>query len=145
MKRSVYQKNQSFPFLFPSDDGDTVPESIKEAVELFSSRVRTDVATKQLWEVRKEFMRQERGWLTVDEMIGELSLDCSQATPLEKIESIYSSSLEHLNSFVAVSLKFLLANIVFFADGEGEFDGDQLSTFATRKSRSRQFPALLCC
>jgi hypothetical protein len=126
VKRSVYQKNQSFPFLFPSDDGDTVPESIKEAVELFSSRVRTDVATKQLWEVRKEFMRQERGWLTVDEMIGELSLDCSQATPLEKIESIYSSSLEHLNSFVAVSLKFLLANIVFFADGEGEFDGDQL-------------------
>lgn len=126
VKRSVYQKNQSFPFLFPSDDGDTVPESIKEAVELFSSRVRTDVATKQLWDVRKEFMRQERGWLTVDEMIGELTLDPSKASPLEKIERIYASSLEHLNSFVAVALKFLLANIVFFADGEGDFDGDQL-------------------
>ncbi|KAG5368868.1 Factor arrest protein 11 [Yarrowia sp. C11] len=127
VKRSVYQKNQSFPFLFPSDNGDTVPESIKEAVELFSSRVRTDVATKQLWDVRKEFMRQERGWLTVDEMIGELSLDSeTPTTPLEKIESIYAASLEHLNSFVAVSSKFLLANIVFFADGEGEFDGDQM-------------------
>lgn len=130
VKRSVYQKNQSFPFLFPSDDGDTVPESIKEAVDLFSSRVRTDVATKQLWDVRKEFMRQERGWLTVDEMIGELNLDDSASktvfSPLEKIERIYSTSLEHLNSFVAVALKFLLANIVFFADGEGDFDGDQL-------------------
>ncbi|KAG5360652.1 Factor arrest protein 11 [Yarrowia sp. B02] len=128
VKRSVYQKNQSFPFLFPSDDGDTVPESIKEAVELFSSRVRTDVATKQLWEVRKDFMRQERGWLSVDEMISCLDLNekPKEDDPLKKVEAIYSASLEHLNSFVAVALKFLLANIVFFADGEGDFDGDQL-------------------
>lgn len=122
VKRSVYQKNQSFPFLFPSSDGDTVPESIREAVELFSSRVRTDVATKQLWNVRKDFMRQERGW---DVDVSALTLD-DPLPVLAKVEQLYSSSLEHLNSFVAVSLKFLLANIVFFADGEGEFDGDQL-------------------
>ncbi|RMY60307.1 hypothetical protein D0863_11633 [Hortaea werneckii] len=85
-KKQNYQTNQMFPFLYPPLDeksgelggkgstqlqdalvgrkweGGDVPTSILEAAELFSKRMRATRAMKQLWEVRVDYMKFERGW-----------------------------------------------------------------------------------
>ena len=85
-KKQNYQTNQNFPFLYPPLDdtsntvggkgsaelqdklvgkrweGSDVPASIQEAGQLFASRMRMSRSTRQLWEVREEFIKYERGW-----------------------------------------------------------------------------------
>ena len=85
-KKQNYQTNQMFPFLYPPLDatsndlggkgttelqdvlvgkkweGGVVPTSILEAADLFAKRMRATRAMKQLWRVRVDFMKQERGW-----------------------------------------------------------------------------------
>ena len=43
------------------DDSD-VPASILEAGSLFASRMRMSRSLRQLWDVREEFIKAERGW-----------------------------------------------------------------------------------
>jgi len=90
-KKQNYQTNQNFPFLYPpldsttNDvggkgsaelkdkfvgkrwDGSDVPFSILEAGELFASRSRMSRSLRQLWEVREDFLKYERGWRNSDE------------------------------------------------------------------------------
>ncbi|KAI6947306.1 hypothetical protein KC321_g19107, partial [Hortaea werneckii] len=97
-KKQNYQTNQMFPFLYPPLDeksgelggkgstqlqdalvgrkweGGDVPTSILEAAELFSKRMRATRAMKQLWEVRVDYMKFERGWKG-----GQPDDDCGQA------------------------------------------------------------------
>ncbi|KAK1594869.1 uncharacterized protein LY79DRAFT_512176 [Colletotrichum navitas] len=85
-KKQNYQTNQNFPFMYPPLDatsnsaggkggaglqellvgrrweGSDIPASILEAGELFSKRVRTTRATRQLWRERESFLKFERGW-----------------------------------------------------------------------------------
>ncbi|MCJ1312057.1 Factor arrest protein 11 [Agyrium rufum] len=85
-KKQNYQTNQNFPFLYPplgdstntlggkgstqqQDllvgrrwEGSDIPASILEAGELFASRMRMSRAVRQLWEVREQYVRFERGW-----------------------------------------------------------------------------------
>lgn len=85
-KKQNYQTNQLFPFLYPPLDatsnelggkgttelqdllvgrrweGGDIPASILEAGELFAKRMRATRAMRQLWQVRVEFMKTERGW-----------------------------------------------------------------------------------
>ncbi|KAL8728557.1 MAG: hypothetical protein Q9166_005290 [cf. Caloplaca sp. 2 TL-2023] len=85
-KKQNYQTNQNFPFLYPPLDetsnivggkGDTglqdqlagkrwegsdVPASILEAGQLFASRMRMSRSIRQLWDVREQYIRHERGW-----------------------------------------------------------------------------------
>ncbi|KAL8767709.1 MAG: hypothetical protein Q9209_005889 [Squamulea sp. 1 TL-2023] len=85
-KKQNYQTNQNFPFLYPTLDetsnvvggqGDTrlydrlvgkrwegsdVPASILEAGQLFASRMRMSRSIRQLWDVREQYIRHERGW-----------------------------------------------------------------------------------
>ena len=85
-KKQNYQTNQNLPFLYPPLDntshaiggrgsaelqsklvgqrweGSDVPASIQEAGQLFASRMRMSRPLRQLWDVREEFMKQERGW-----------------------------------------------------------------------------------
>ena len=85
-KKQNYQTNQNFPFLYPPLDetsntiggkgnlgiqdnhigkkweGNDIPASILEAGQLFASRMRMSRSLRQLWEVREEFMKFERGW-----------------------------------------------------------------------------------
>lgn len=85
-KKQNYQTNQNFPFLYPPLDstsndlggkggaglqdklvgkkwkGSDIPASILEAAQLFASRMRMSRALRQLWEVREEFIKFERGW-----------------------------------------------------------------------------------
>jgi hypothetical protein len=95
-KKQNYQTNNNFPFFYPpsssseevdkkfagkcwwkDDDnsftngvegGGGVPTSIKEAADLFSGRVRSTLAMKQLWDEREAFLKFQRGW-DVDEEI----------------------------------------------------------------------------
>ena len=85
-KKQNYQTNQNFPFLYPPpsdskdvvestgdgsqfrrvqdrrwDDSD-VPASILEAGSLFASRMRMSRSLRQLWDVREEYIKAERGW-----------------------------------------------------------------------------------
>ena len=90
-KKQNYQTNQNLPFLYPPLDntsnaiggrdsaelqsklvgkrweGSDVPASIQEAGQLFASRMRMSRPLRQLWDVREEFMKQERGWDEEDE------------------------------------------------------------------------------
>lgn len=85
-KKQNYQTNQNFPFLYPPLDdtsniiggkgdvglqdrlvgkrweGSDIPASILEAGQLFASRMRMSRSLRQLWEVREQFMKFERGW-----------------------------------------------------------------------------------
>ncbi|KAL8661566.1 MAG: hypothetical protein Q9168_008372 [Polycauliona sp. 1 TL-2023] len=85
-KKQNYQTNQNFPFLYPPLDptsnvvggkgntglqdslvanrweGSDVPASILEAGQLFASRMRMSRSIRQLWEVREQYIRHERGW-----------------------------------------------------------------------------------
>ena len=85
-KKQNYQTNQNFPFLYPPLDsssnevggkgnaelqdrlvgkqweGSDVPASILEAAQLFHSRMRMSRPLRQLWDVREEFIKYERGW-----------------------------------------------------------------------------------
>ncbi|KAL8798540.1 MAG: hypothetical protein Q9200_007752, partial [Gallowayella weberi] len=85
-KKQNYQTNQNFPFLYPPLDqtsntiggkgnaelqdqlvgkhweGSDVPASILEAGELFASRMRMSRSIRQLWDVREQYIRHERGW-----------------------------------------------------------------------------------
>lgn len=88
-KKQNYQTNQSFPLLYPADDGgaeldrkfggwwkDTrdacgVPTSIREAGELFQGRIRTTLGMRQLWKEREAFLKFNRGW-EVGEMEGSV-------------------------------------------------------------------------
>ncbi|KAH3686342.1 hypothetical protein WICPIJ_002704 [Wickerhamomyces pijperi] len=60
-KRS-FQTNTNYPFIFPVENNcsDEVPVSIKEATELFNSRVVEKLSLKQLWNEGDLFVRQER-------------------------------------------------------------------------------------
>ena len=85
-KKQNYQTNQNFPFLYPPLDGTSntvggkgnaelqdqlvgkrwegsdIPASILEAGQLFASRMRMSRSIRQLWDVREEFIKYERGW-----------------------------------------------------------------------------------
>ena len=85
-KKQNYQTNQNFPFLYPPLDdtsnivggkgnavlqdklvgkkweGCDIPASILEAGQLFASRMRMSRSLHQLWDVREEYMKFERGW-----------------------------------------------------------------------------------
>jgi hypothetical protein len=98
-KKQNYQTNQLFPFLYPPLDessnnlggkgttdlqdilvgrkweGSDIPTSILEAAELFAKRMRATRAMKQLWEVRVQFMKYERGWTNPDEDVDTLDLN----------------------------------------------------------------------
>jgi len=108
-KKQNYQTNQNFPFMYPPLDatsnsaggkggaglqdflvgrrweGSDVPASILEAGELFSKRVRTTRATRQLWDEREKFLKFERGWDGADDDIVD-ELDLSSLTLEEKEE-----------------------------------------------------------
>lgn len=47
--------------------GCDIPTSILEAAELFANRMRASRAMKQLWQVRVQFMKYERGWTGPEE------------------------------------------------------------------------------
>lgn len=86
-KKHNYQTNNQFPFLYPpttsavdttrpspmwwTEDGDgegaCVPTSIKEAGDLFSSRLRVTLAMKQLWQEKEAFDKARRGWSVGEE------------------------------------------------------------------------------
>ena len=129
-KKQNYQTNQNFPFLYPPLDsssnevggkgnaelqdrlvgkqwqGSDVPASILEAAQLFHSRMRMTRPLRQLWDVREEFIKYERGWaddamsneavvdesLDLDEDRGSLMEEDVEPTKEEKAQETTSDS-----------------------------------------------------
>ena len=90
VRKSVFMTNQSFPFIHPTDD--SVPQSIIEASELFSTRVRTTPEMVQLWEERDRFMQQERGWVNGKRDSDQTNLPKEKRQEeiiLDRIEKLY--------------------------------------------------------
>ncbi|KAL8921613.1 MAG: hypothetical protein Q9172_003938 [Xanthocarpia lactea] len=107
-KKQNYQTNQNFPFLYPPLDetknvlgakgdaglqdqplgkrweGDDVPASIREAGQLFASRMRMSRSIRQLWDVREQYIRHERGW---DEVTKDDASHDSDGSMFEEDES----------------------------------------------------------
>ena len=105
-KKQNYQTNQMFPFLYPPLDstsndlggkgttelqdalvgkkweGGDIPTSILEAADLFAKRMRATRAMRQLWKVRVDFMKQERGWKREEKPKVE------EAVPNEKVDGM---------------------------------------------------------
>ena len=113
-KKQNYQTNQNLPFLYPPLDnssnaiggrgstelqsklvakqweGGDVPASIQEAGQLFASRMRMSRSLQQLWDVREEFMRQERGWddnKPYDKTDELASKDSNDSDPIDESEA----------------------------------------------------------
>ena len=115
-KKQNYQTNQNFPFLYPPpndsknvvqnkgdgpqfwrvqdsrwDDSD-VPASILEAGSLFASRMRMSRSLRQLWDVREEYIKAERGW---NETMKEDEINSDQASlDEEEVERLYLQERE---------------------------------------------------
>ena len=176
-KKQNYQTNQNFPFLYPPLDrssndlggkggaqlqdqmvgkkweGSDIPTSILEAAQLFHSRMRMSRALRQLWDVREQFMKYDRGWTEEeaklqedDYVFAELDSDhglaedqeddTKQEAPkpetgnpevqarLDEIEKYYRGSFKDLQSIVIVLLKVLLSNITVLGSPSGGPNGD---------------------
>lgn len=124
LRKSVFMTNQSFPFLYPNCG--EVPESIREAGELFASRVHTTPAMVQLWEERDIFMKQERGWdepmlqQPVAGTSGERFDDPTsrENVVLGRVDRFYASSLDLWNPFLSVVLREMLRCVAFAPEDE---------------------------
>nr|OQO31505.1 hypothetical protein B0A51_01272 [Rachicladosporium sp. CCFEE 5018] len=157
-KKQNYQTNQMFPFLYPPLDassndlggkgstevqdflvgkkweGSDIPTSILEAAELFARRMRATRSMKQLWEVRVEYMKYERGWKSAADLSNKQEDADDFETPartalndsaeqnqtieqtqeqrtLSAVRDYYRDSLPHLQSMVIVLLKAVLQNV----------------------------------
>ncbi|OLL22366.1 Factor arrest protein 11 [Neolecta irregularis DAH-3] len=113
LKKQSFQTDQNMPFLFPITDeiNESIPFSIKEAGELFHSRLNMSLATFQLWKEQDIFLKTERGWIDPVDDESENKDDSPEAIKLRIVEETYKSSLPHLQSCVVVLLKVLLAAV----------------------------------
>ncbi|TGZ83126.1 N1221-domain-containing protein [Ascodesmis nigricans] len=134
-KKHNYQTNNQFPFLYPPSEGEVVgavgqpwwraeeaggvPTSIKEAGDLFSSRLRTTMAMKQLWNEKEAFEKSRRGWM-VGEEERELEKEkwkVEDRVPrweekrLRGVQEVYQAALPQLQSLVIVMFKVMLQSI----------------------------------
>ncbi|KAL8645443.1 MAG: hypothetical protein Q9226_007300 [Calogaya cf. arnoldii] len=160
-KKQNYQTNQNFPFLYPPLDetsnvvggkgkaglqdqlvgkrweGSDVPASILEAGQLFASRMRMSRSIRQLWEVREQYIRHERGWdevrkadsegsiieedasdepednkISKDERVPETD-DKEVQRRLDVVEQFYRNALPQLQSLVLVLWKVVFTNVSY--------------------------------
>lgn len=116
-KRS-FQTNPHFPLIFPvqSNNAYEAPVSIKEATELFQSRVVEKLSLKQLWNERDLFVKQEKGFYDSIEYEDDIfqyfqEVDEENQTfinSLNRIEEYYNDSLPHFSSVIHVFLQILI-------------------------------------
>ncbi|ODQ51919.1 N1221-domain-containing protein [Saitoella complicata NRRL Y-17804] len=111
LPRSIFQTPANMPFQYPAGLGleESVPESVREASEIYASRTRTALGVWQMWREKEEFERRERGWVYDDDDTDEVESDNEEERRLRRIEEVYNSTLPELQSFVVVLLKVLLA------------------------------------
>ena len=67
-----------------------MPASIIEAGQLFASRMRMSRSMRQLWDVREQYIVQERGWNAPD-LLGAKKDDCASDSDDDKDNTDESS------------------------------------------------------
>lgn len=117
--KRIFRTSDDYPFIYPTEHHyDTVPKSIKEATELFASRVREKLSLKQLWSERDNFVRQERGWSDSGD-IDDDDYDYEkwdekdhreELKSLKRVENLYRDSLSHLSSLVHVLAQLVVSS-----------------------------------
>ncbi|SCU80329.1 LAMI_0B01794g1_1 [Lachancea mirantina] len=131
--RKSYQTNLAFPSPYPSDDeagndelacrmdlpdekrdSEYIPYNIVEAAAILNKNIRCKLSTKQLWDERKLFMAQERGWAkNADNIHHEVSYeddDCNEALVMQRTEKFYAASMPNFSSLICVLLQIMEAN-----------------------------------
>ncbi|CAH6719529.1 hypothetical protein CLIB1444_02S10638 [[Candida] jaroonii] len=113
--RKSYQVNQSMPLIYPNLNGD-LPMAIKEAEGILKNSIYDSYTNKRLWDERKKFMAQERGFMNEykDQEKGEFDYDeellkkypnkSIEIRSLIRVEGIYKNNLDRLNNLASVLL-----------------------------------------
>ncbi|KAK9478889.1 hypothetical protein V1514DRAFT_330058 [Lipomyces japonicus] len=136
-KKSIFQPDRTFPFLFPPppvaqspsvpgtvdtsdhnnkhgaevDTDGVVPVSIREADQIFSKHTRTSLPVVQLWRERDEFMKRERGWVEPEPAESVDYGHGDSADRLRRVERVYGECLPRIQPFVVVLLKLILSTM----------------------------------
>lgn len=117
--KRIFRTRDGFPLIYPLQDNEAlIPESIKEASELFASRVQEKLSLKQLWAERDNFVKQEKGWLDSTDSLTDAydyySWDDNdhqeQLDSLRRVEDLYRDSLGHLASLVHVCVQLIVSS-----------------------------------
>lgn len=113
--RKSYQVNQSMPLIYPNLNGD-LPLAIKEAEEILKGSIYDSYTNKRLWDERKKFMAQERGYLNEykdpekgefdydDDLLRKYPQKSIEIQSLIRVEGIYKNNLDRFNNLVSVLL-----------------------------------------
>ncbi|CCE85656.1 Piso0_005274 [Millerozyma farinosa CBS 7064] len=121
--RRSYQINQAMPFIYPTTEDAKVPAAIEEASDIIKNSVYESYSTKQLWNERRLFMVQERGYVSTysDEVI-EKEMEINEETyskfpehrksirSLLRVESFYKQNLSRLSSLVSALIAVMKSN-----------------------------------
>ncbi|BFZ62378.1 Factor arrest protein 11 [Saitoella coloradoensis] len=89
--RSIFQTPANLPFQYPAGVGleESVPQSVREASEIYASRTRTALGVWQMWKEKDEFERRERGWVYGEHDTDEVEADNEEERRLTRIEEVY--------------------------------------------------------
>lgn len=132
--RKSFQTNIAYPSLFPSsmdseqgilDELDNmktrsstqteIPCNIREAIDIITKSIEVDLSTKQLWYERKQFMKQERGWVDIrsddEDPFSYCNAHEDEAKIMVRIEEYYHQALPHMASLVYVLLETIETSI----------------------------------
>jgi hypothetical protein len=117
--KRFFRAHDGYPFIFPvQNEKEVIPKSVKEASELFATRVREKLSLKQLWSERNLFVQQERGWVEpIDPQIDEFDycqwdadVHGKELNSLKRVEALYKGSLSHLSSLVHVLVQIIVSS-----------------------------------
>ncbi|CUS22316.1 LAQU0S05e02630g1_1 [Lachancea quebecensis] len=133
--RKSFQTNLAYPSLYPCDDTDgsdelslrihapgygegetQIPFSVLEATDILHKNVEIKLSTQQLWHERELFMKQERGWGSMQESSSDFlyyydSEDNREARTMVRIEEFYRKCLPSLSSIAYVLLQTMESNL----------------------------------
>lgn len=120
--RKLYQVNQSFPFIYPSDFNMEVPVSIKEAEEIYERSLFESYSNKRLRDEKDSFMANERAPHDANGNSNDTKPDfekllqtkfpqwSKEIESLSLIEKFYANNLSRLNTLVEIFFGVLLSN-----------------------------------
>lgn len=118
--RKLYQINQGMPFIYPTEDLESVSKAIDEAYALFNNAVKEDLNSQQIWNERQQFMKHERGFAidTTDqdlftyseELLDQYPKNRDEIRSLLRVESFYQSCFADMHEFVSILIEVIKIN-----------------------------------
>lgn len=123
IKKKLYITQSNFPNIYPSSD--SVPKSIEEATNIFFHHIKDNYTTKQFSSVFEDFINKENGfdernseknsrndYIYSDSDIIENPMFEDEIRSLQNVENFYKEGIPYFNSFIFITLKLLISNII---------------------------------